>query len=109
MPYLSDLWSEVSSKRKDVEFLAVGVGDSPAVVQSWWKSEGFKLRPVQQHSGDVSAAFGVQAYPTSYVVGPDGRIIWRGTGYEPAMIRGALASTLPGSPTPLPGAATAGG
>ena len=53
-----------------------------------------KLSAVQQHEGDVSGAFGVQAYPTNYVIGPDGKVIWCGVGYDPAMIRGALASTL---------------
>jgi len=94
MPHLSDLWSEVSQNRKDVEFLAVGIGDSAAVIRLWWKERGFKLRPVMQREGDVSAAFGVQAYPTNYVIGPDGKVIWAGVGSEMAMIRGALASTL---------------
>jgi hypothetical protein len=93
MPHLSDLWSEVSSQRKDVEFLAVDIGDSAEVIRAWWKDGGFKLRAMQQHEGDVSAAFGVQAYPTNYVIGPDGKVIWRGVGFEPAMILGAIATT----------------
>ena len=94
MPHLSDLWSEVSSKRKDVVFLAIDLGDSTKVISTWWRDAGFKLSAVQQHEGDVSGAFGVQAYPTNYVIGPDGKVIWCGVGYDPAMIRGALASTL---------------
>jgi hypothetical protein len=99
MPHLSDLWSEVSQgsegreARKDVEFLAVNFSDTPEVVRAWWKEGGFKLRPVLQHEGDVSEAFGVHAYPTNYVIGPDGKVVWAGIGYEPAMIRGAIAST----------------
>jgi AhpC/TSA family len=94
MPHLSDLWSEVSSQRQDVEFLAVDLNDSTKVISTWWRDSGFKLRAVQQHEGDVSAAFGVQAYPTNYVIGPDGKVIWCGVGYDPAMIRGVLATTL---------------
>lgn len=94
LPQLSELWSEVSGKRQDVEFLAVNFKDEPEVIQAWWKDRGFKMRAAQQHEGDVSGAFGVQAYPTNYVIGPDGKVVWRGVGYEPAMIRGALASTL---------------
>ena len=98
MPDLSDLWSEVNQSREDVEFLAVNIGDTAPVIRAWWKDEGFKLRPVMQHEGDVSGAFGVQAYPTNYVLGPDGKVIWAGVGRELAMIRGALASTLKREP-----------
>lgn len=94
MPHLSDLWSEVSQARQDVEFLAVGYRDTAPVIRTWWKEHGFKLRPVMQNKCDVSAAFGVQAYPTNYVIGPDGKVIWAGAGPELAMIRSALASTL---------------
>ena len=94
MPHLSDLWSEVSSKRQDVEFLAVNIHDDRSVIEKWWKAEGFRHKAVQQHEDDVSAAFGVTGYPTNYVLGPDGKVIWRDVGFDPAMIRGALASTL---------------
>ena len=94
MPHLSDLWSEVSQARKDVEFLAVGYKDTAPVIRAWWKDNAFKLRPVMQNQSDVSAAFGVQAYPTNYVIGPDGKVIGAGVGPGMAMIRGALASTL---------------
>ena len=93
MPHLSDLWSEVSSKRQDVAFLAVNIGDDRAVIEKWWKAEEFKLKPVQQHEGDVSAVFGVTGYPTNYVIGPDGKVIYREVGFDVAMIRGALATT----------------
>jgi len=95
MPRLSQLTAELAQQRQDVEFLAVNFSDTPATIRAWWKDNDFKLRPVMQREGDVSAAFGVQAYPTNYVIGPDGKVVWAGVDYEPAMIRGALASTLP--------------
>ena len=93
LPHLSELWKGLAPQRPDVEFLAVNFGDSEQVVRTWWKQAGFTLRPVMQRGDEVSAALGVQAYPTSYVIGPDGKVIWAGAGYEPAMIRGAIATT----------------
>jgi len=93
MPHLQALWSEVSEKRDDVVFLAVNLGDSKDVIESYWKESEFSLRPVQQEGGSVSQAFGVRAYPTNYVIGPDGRILYRGVGYHEAKIRRALEST----------------
>jgi len=93
MPHLSDLWSEVSQQRKDVACLAVNVGDSQEVVADWWKEGGFEHEPVLQRRDEVSRAFGVQAYPTNYVIGPDGRVLWRGVGWDPDALRAAVDST----------------
>ena len=90
MPHLSDLWSEVSSQRKDVAFLSVDIGDSQQVITSWWTSGRFAHLPVMQQGDGVSRAFGVSAYPTNYVLGPDGKVLWRGIGYDEAALRKAL-------------------
>ncbi len=93
MPHLSDLWSEVSSKRKDVVVLAVNVNDPKERIAEWWAEEGFAHQAVRQQGSEVSEAFGVQAYPTNYVVGPDGKVLFRGVGYDEAALKAALAST----------------
>ena len=47
-----------------------------------------------RQTGDaVSRAFGVQAYPTNYVVGPDGKVLYRGVDYDEEALRKALAGT----------------
>ena len=96
IPKLQDLWSEVSTQRNDVAFLAVNLDDPKEGIEQWWKDNGFTLRAVLQDDEDVSEAFGVEAYPTNYVIGPDGRVIYRGVGYEPDKIRLALESTATG-------------
>ena len=93
MPHLQDLWSEVTQTRKDVEFIAINLGDEKDVIESYWKEGEFSLRPVQQEGGSVSEAFGVKAYPTNYVVGPDGKVLYRGVGYHEEKVRRALEST----------------
>ena len=75
-------------------FLAVNSGDGPAIIEKYWKEEGFKLSAVREDDdGSVSQAFGVQAYPTNYVIGPDGKVLWRSVGYDEGAIRQALAYT----------------
>ena len=93
MPALQDLWSEVGSRRNDVVFLAVNRGDSKEQIASWWSEAGFRLKAVRQDGGAVSEAFGVRAYPTNYVIGPDGKVLYRGVGYDENAIRNALEST----------------
>jgi len=93
MPHLQGLWSEVSAKRNDVAFVAVNVGDSREQIEQWWTESKFTLRAVRQQGDEVSQAFGVMAYPTNYVVGPDGKVLFRCVGYDEASIRKALAST----------------
>jgi hypothetical protein len=39
---------------------------------------------------NVSGKYGVNAYPTNYVVGPDGKVAYRGVGFNEAAIRDAL-------------------
>jgi len=94
MPHLQDLWSEVSKTREDVVFLCVNIGDEKSVIEKWWSDDGFTLRAARQKGGEVSEAFGVKAYPTNYVLGPDGKVLFRGVGYDEPAIRAALASTV---------------
>jgi hypothetical protein len=93
MPHLSDLWSGISSRRDDVVFLAVNIGDSRDTIADWWRAEGFRHRAVRQDEDEVSAAFGVRMYPTNIVVGPDGRVLYAATGYDEPAIRAAIDST----------------
>lgn len=90
MPHLSDLWSEVSQQRQDVSFLSVNIGDAPDFIRRWWEQEGFRHEAVTQQGQAVSAAFGVRAYPSNIVLGPDGTVRYAGVGYDEPAIRAAL-------------------
>ncbi len=37
------------------------------------------------------ARYGVQAYPTNYIVGADGTVVYRSVGFDEAGLRAALA------------------
>jgi hypothetical protein len=94
MPHLQSLWSEVSSKRNDVAFLAVNQGDSKDVISQWWNEAGFTLRAVRQDGFTTTKAFGVSAFPTNYVIGPDGKVIYRGISFDEEAIQQAIRSAL---------------
>jgi hypothetical protein len=93
MPHLQDLWSEVSKKRDDVAILAVNINDPKDRIEKWWSDEGFTLQAMRQEEDEVSQAFKVKAYPTNYVIGPDGKVLYRSVGYYEDQLRQALAST----------------
>ena len=40
----------------------------------------------------LGKTYGVEAYPTNYLVGADGKILWRGVGFNEAAVRQALAA-----------------
>ena len=43
-----------------------------------------------QRSYDVAEQYGVQAYPTNYLVGPDGKVLWRSVGFDEEGLKAAL-------------------
>jgi len=73
-----------------VLFLNVNIGDEKSVIEQYWADKAFTMRPVRQKGDAVSTAFGVQYYPTNYLIGPDGKILWRGVGWNEAALRAAL-------------------
>ena len=98
MPHLQQLWSGLSEGRDDLVFLCVNLGDEAEVIRKWWEVSGFTLTAVRQEGDTVSRAFGVQAYPTNYVIGPDGAVQYRGVGWDEAAVRVALSGADEASP-----------
>jgi hypothetical protein len=73
-----------------VVFLNVDIGDEKAVIERYWFEKGFTMRPVRQKGSAVSEAYGVRYYPTNYLIGPDGTILWRAVGWNETALRKAL-------------------
>lgn len=91
MPHLQSLWSEAQQKWGDkVAFVCVNIGDDKPVIEDWWSEQKFTLRAVQQDGDAVSRAFGVQFYPTNYVIGPDGKVLYAMVGFQEPALRKAL-------------------
>ena len=74
--------------------LAVNAGDSEEEIREVFEKNKFSFTPVRQKEDEVSGAYGVRAYPTNYVVGPDGKVLARCVGFDEAKLRSALDEAL---------------
>ena len=70
--------------------------DDEKTIQKYITQGKFTFKIIVASTGDASGeyalakAYGVQAYPTNYLVGPDGKILWRAVGFDEAGLREAL-------------------
>jgi hypothetical protein len=59
-----------------------GIDDSKAIVE-YWKQGKFSFDTIATPESDaVIAKFGVDTFPTNYLIGKDGKILWRGVGFD---------------------------
>jgi peroxiredoxin len=91
-PYCRSEWPHVQSVYEvyaddGVIMLAVNAIDSPAYIDSYYAAEGLTV-PVVLDDGSLHDLFNVSAFPTTYVIGPDGVIVQvaRGPMTEQAMV-----------------------
>lgn len=74
--------------------MAVNANDSLETVTNYIKEGGFNFPIVMGGRGPsytLGKAYGVQAYPTNYLISPDGKVLWRSVGFNEAGLRAALA------------------
>jgi hypothetical protein len=75
--------------------VAVNANDEESVILKYVAEGKFTFPIVMGGGGSnyaVGKAYGVQAYPTNYLVGPDGKVLWRGVGFDEDGLRKALAA-----------------
>ncbi len=77
-------------KAKGVEIVTVNGGDSAETISKFWKQSGITLTVVMDQ-GKVAALYGIQAIPTNYVIGADGKILGAYEGFDEPGIRQSLA------------------
>ena len=79
-----------------MHLLGVVCRESPATAREWLESEGYGGFPnVVDEEGTAQEAFRVQAYSTTYQIGPDGLIERAWVGWNPpapASVKKVLAS-----------------
>lgn len=85
MPHLQKLYSKL--KDKGFEIIAVNSGDSKETINSYFKKEKFTFlvgMDSEQGGKDygVASKFGVQAYPTNYLLDESGKIVFRSLGFD---------------------------
>jgi len=75
--------------------VAVNAFDTEEKVSKYIADNKFNFKVVLGGEGEkytLGKAYGVQAYPTNYLVGPDGKILWRSVGFDEAGLRAALTA-----------------
>lgn len=81
-------------KDKGLEIIAVNGNDPEDRIQKYISENNFTFKVVMGGQGanyTLGKRYGVQAYPTNYLVGSDGNVLWRGVGFNEAALRDALA------------------
>ena len=72
----------------------MNANDPVDTIQKYIQEGNFTFKIVMGGEGEnytVGKAYGVMAYPTNYLVGPDGKVLWRSVGFDEAGLRAALA------------------
>lgn len=76
---------EVAEKYKSqgVEFYAVDVGETPAVVQDFLVERGFKLTVIMDRDGAISEKYKAEGIPQTVIIGRDGTVRVVHVGFSP--------------------------
>ena len=79
-------------------FTVLYVGDgrrtTASALETRARSEGWNF-PIHVDDGTAMAAYEVRAYPTAYIVGRDGRVVWEGIPvFDPVATEEAIVAAL---------------
>ncbi len=87
LPELIEAMSEFDSSK--VKLIGVNQAEPGPVVQKFLGQHGWKLTVALDAEQSVGRQFGVEGIPHTVIVGPDGKIAWVKTGYDPGGAREA--------------------
>jgi hypothetical protein len=66
--------------------------DEVAAIQKYWKEGKFSFDTIRTAGDDPTMRkFGVHGFPTNYLIGKDGKILWRGLGFDESALHGELS------------------
>ncbi len=88
LPELSKMQAQL--RGRGFEILSINIGDDENKVNSIWHDGQLSMRALL-HGDKIAEQYRVQAIPTNYLVGSDGRILARFMGFDESGIRQALA------------------
>jgi thiol-disulfide isomerase/thioredoxin len=66
-----------------VKLIGINQGEAPDQVKHFLEARGLKLTVAMDADQGVGRKYGVDAIPRTIVVGPDGKVAWEQTGYDP--------------------------
>jgi hypothetical protein len=78
-------------KSKGLALIAVNNGDSAGQIGQYARENHFTFTIARGGEKGVVDRYGVQAFPTNYVLDATGRVVWRGVGFDEHEVRAALA------------------
>ena len=71
--------------------IAINNGDKKDVINSYVKENEFTFRVGMPPKGyGIFSDYGVQAYPTNYLVDSNGKVVFRSVGFDEQGIKAAL-------------------
>lgn len=62
-----------------VVILAMNVGDENAKAEKYWADNKFTF-PTLHDADELSKAYGIKAFPSSILIGPDGKVVYATVG-----------------------------
>ena len=66
-----------------VKLIGVNQGESAEQVKRFLEARGLKLTVAMDGDQSIGQKYGVDAIPRTIIVGPDGKVAWEQTGYDP--------------------------
>jgi thiol-disulfide isomerase/thioredoxin len=90
LPRLNELRRRLSSQ--GLRVVTVNKGDDAALIDSFLREKNYDFPVGMNARGgpDVAAAYGVQAFPSNYLIAPDGTILARFAGFDEARLLAEL-------------------
>jgi hypothetical protein len=81
-------------KDRGLELIAVNSGDSREVINKYVAEGKFSFLIGMDNEGNkdygTAGKYGVQAYPTNYVLDSNGKVVFRSVGFNPNGMKAAL-------------------
>lgn len=77
-PHLVKWHDEYAARGLRVIEINNGLMDELADLEDHLAEEGIRFAVLHDTNGEVTGRFGVSTYPTAYLVGRDGKVIWEG-------------------------------
>ena len=87
---MQKIFAELSPR--GLNLVAVNWHDSADVIKKYVRESGLTFTTVMngEHANDIASNYGVSAFPTNYVISPDGKVVARFIGFDEGGIRQAL-------------------
>jgi len=72
-----------------VRLFGINQGEAPEQVKHFLEAHGLRLRVPMDADQGIGRKYGVDAIPRTIIIGPDGKVAWDQTGYDPDSEAGA--------------------